>query len=175
MSATDEAEIRALHARMMDGWNQGSGEAFAEPFSTSIDFVGFDGTCFGSRDELIAFHTPLFATHLRGSRLVGEVVSVRFLSPTVAVLRARGTTIMRGRSKASAARESMQTMVAVKEGDRWSLTAFQNTRVRPIGHSVRAALLWLVGDWLWSFALPRRSEPGRPTPLATGAPERQAR
>jgi uncharacterized protein (TIGR02246 family) len=65
----------------MDGWNHGTGAAFADPLAADVDFVAFDGTYFKGRDAIVAFHDPLFKTHLRGSRLVGEVTTVRFLSP----------------------------------------------------------------------------------------------
>lgn len=34
---TDEAADRALYERLMDGWNQGSGEAFASVFTEDGD------------------------------------------------------------------------------------------------------------------------------------------
>ena len=40
----DEVAIRSLYERMMDGWNEGSGNDFAAPFTDDADFVGFDGT-----------------------------------------------------------------------------------------------------------------------------------
>jgi hypothetical protein len=40
----DEVEIRRLYKQMIDGWNNGSGNAFAAPFTDDSDFIGFDGT-----------------------------------------------------------------------------------------------------------------------------------
>lgn len=155
MSSTDEPAVRALYQRLMDGWNQGSGTAFAEPMAADVDFVPFDGVSIKGRDALARFHDPLFKTHLKGTRLVGEVTGVRFLSPTVALMHARGGTIMRRESQASPARDSIQTMVAVKGENGWSLAAFQNTRVRPIGRNFAGTMWWLLTDWLWRFARPR--------------------
>jgi uncharacterized protein (TIGR02246 family) len=165
MPSTDEHVVRALYERLMSGWNEGSGAAFAAPLAADVDFVAFDGSAFQGREAITAFHDPLFRTHLRGTRLVGEVTSVRFLSPTVALMHARGSTIMRGEAHASPARDSIQTLVAVKADGTWSLSAFQNTRVRPIGQGVAGTLLWLIGDWLWKLALGRTpAEPGRRAP-----------
>jgi hypothetical protein len=58
----DKAAVRGLYKQLMDGWNTGSGEAFA------------------------AFHQSLFDKRFKGTRLVGEVKSVRFLTPEVAVM-----------------------------------------------------------------------------------------
>ena len=153
---TDADALRGLYIGMMDGWNRGSGEAFAAPFDDEADFVAFDGTRFRRRDELVRFHDPLFKTHLKGTRLVGDVTDVRFLGPDVAVVHARGGTIMRGRSTPSRERDSLQTLVAVKRADGWRFVAFQNTRVRPIGQNALGTMCWLIGDWFWKWCLPRR-------------------
>jgi uncharacterized protein (TIGR02246 family) len=139
----------------MDGWNRGSGEAFAAPFAESCDFVAFDGTRFRGRDAIAKFHESLFKTHLKGTRLVGNVTDVRFVCPDVAVLHASGGTVRRGQSKPAPERDSIQTLVAARRNGVWQLIAFQNTRVRPIGRNVRGSLLWLASDWLWKWCLPR--------------------
>ena len=69
----DEAAVRALYQELMDGWNQGSGAAFAAVFTEDGDLVAFDGTHFKGRQEIAPFHQQLFDKWLKGSRLVGEV------------------------------------------------------------------------------------------------------
>lgn len=149
----DEAAIRALYEQLMDGWNKGSGEAFAAPFAEQCDLVAFDGTHFTTRQEIAAFQQALFDKWLKGTRLVGEVKQVRFLSDDVAVMHAVGGTLMRNESKPSPARDSIQTLVAKRTPKGWRLEAFQNTRLRVMGHSFAAVLLWNFTDWLWSFVL----------------------
>ena len=61
----------------MDGWNKGSGEAFAAPFAEDGDLVGMDGTHLKGRQEIISFNQQLFDTYVKGSRLVGKVRSVQ--------------------------------------------------------------------------------------------------
>jgi uncharacterized protein (TIGR02246 family) len=156
MHEHDLREVRALYTRTMDGWNAGSATAFAAAFADECEFVAFDGTRFHSRDELIRTHEPLFRTHLKGTRLIGDVTDVRFIGEDVAVLHAFGSTIMRGRRTSSPARDSIQTLVASKHAGQWQLVAFQNTRVRPIGQNVSGTMLWLVFDWLWQWCLPGR-------------------
>lgn len=155
--AADESAIRALYLQMMDGWNQGDAARFAAaPLTDDVDFIAFDGHQFHGRAELEEFHEPLFKTHLKGTRLVGDVTSIRFLSPDIALMHARGGTILKGRSSPAPERDSVQTMVAERREGRWWITAFQNTRVRPIGESFGGTLLWLVTDPLWGLVLPRR-------------------
>lgn len=147
--ADDEAAVRALYAQLMEGWNRGDAAAFAEPFSADGHLVAFDGMHFQGRENIIAFHQPLFDRWLKGTQLVGEVETVHFLSPNAAVLHARGSTVMPRRTRPSPERDSLQTLVAVREAGNWRLFAFQNTRIRPMSEATRNTLLWLFTDWLW--------------------------
>jgi uncharacterized protein (TIGR02246 family) len=153
--SSDEAAVRALYEQLMDGWNRGSGAAFAASFAEDGDLIGFDGTHLKGCEEIAAFHQPLFATYLKGTRLVGRVISVRFPSPTVALMHAVGGTVMRGKSAPAPERDSIQTLVATKRGDAWYLAAFQNTRLRPIGRNAGGTFVWLLSDWLWKLLRPK--------------------
>ena len=155
-SANDEASVRALYQELMDGWNKGSAESFAAPFAEDGDLIGFDGTHLKGRREIVSFHQPLFDKWLKGTRLVGEVKSVRFPTADVALMHAIGGTVMRGKSEPSPERNSIQTLVATKRGDAWSLAAFQNTRVRPMGSNAGGTAMWLFSDWLWRLFGPKR-------------------
>jgi uncharacterized protein (TIGR02246 family) len=157
----DESAVRALYQQLMDGWNKGSGDAFAAAFTEDGDLVAFDGTHFEGREEIAPFHQQLFEKWLKGSRLVGEVKDVRFLGPDVAVMHAVGSTIMRGKSEASPERDSIQTLVAVREAGEWRLAAFQNTRVRPMGPNLVAFVIWSLTDLLWKVLAPRRKDNAR--------------
>jgi uncharacterized protein (TIGR02246 family) len=152
----DEVAVRALYTQLMDGWNKGSGEAFAAPFAEDGHLIAFDGTPFKGRDEIVSFHQPLFDKWLKGTRLVGEVESVRFLSPDVALMHALGGTVMRGKSRPAPERDSIQTLVAIKRNGEWRLAAFQNTRVRPMSRNARSTFIWLFTDWLWKVFGPKK-------------------
>ena len=153
--SADEAAVRVLYQRLMDGWNEGSGEAFAAPFAEDGDLVAFDGTHFKGRREIVPFHQQLFQTYLKGTRLVGAVQDVRFLSNDVALMHAVGGTVMRGKSTPSPERDSIQTLVAVRISGSWQLAAFQNTRIRPMGRSASGTFVWLLSDWLWKLLRPK--------------------
>ena len=156
----DEAAVRSLYQELMNGWNRGSGEAFAAAFAHDGDLVAFDGTYFKGREEIAPFHQELFDKWLKGTRLVGKVEEVRFLSPEVAVMHAVGSTVMRGKSEPSPERDSIQTLVAVREkDDEWRLAAFQNTRVRHMGPNPIAFVLWMLTDLLWKVFRPNRRKP----------------
>ena len=152
----DEAAILAIYQKTLDAWNAGDGLAFAGPMAIDAEFIAFDGTRFKGRDEIGGFHDPLLKTHLRGTRLVGRVIGLRFLSDDVALLHVEGATIMRGASRPHPGRGSVQTLVAHKRAGAWEFAAFQNTRVRPIGRNHAGTLFWLIGYWVWQFVRPRR-------------------
>ena len=149
-SREEEAAVRALYQELMDGWNQGSGAAFAAVFTEDGDLVAFDGTHFKGREQIAPFHQQLFDKWLKGSRLVGQVKDARFLSPDVALMHAVGGTVMRGKSEPSPERDSIQTLVATRqEGDQWRLAAFQNTRLHPMDSSAGPFLVWTLSEQLW--------------------------
>src|SRR5215203_759966 len=147
--STDEAAVRALYQQLMDGWNQGSGDAFAAVFTEDGDLVGFDGTHLKGPQEIAPFHQQLFDKWLKGSRLVGLVKDVRFLSSDVALMHAVGGTVMRGKSEPVPERDSIQTLVATRQDGEWRLAAFQNTRLHPIDSSAVPFLIWTLSDLLW--------------------------
>ena len=149
VNLADEAAVRGLYQQLMDGWNRGSGHGFAAVFTEDGDLVAFDGTHFKGRKEIALFHQQLFDKWMKGTRLVGQVEHVRFLNPDVALLHAVGGTIMRGKTEPSPERDSIQTLVATRQGGEWRLAAFQNTRVRSIGRDAVAFLVWTLTDWLW--------------------------
>ena len=126
----------------MNGWNNGSGKVFATPFAENGDLVGFDGTHLKGRQEIDSFHQQLFDTYVKGSRLVGRMRSVRFLMPDVAIMYAVSGTIMSGQTDIEPERNSVQTLVAMKDsGGRWRLVAFQNTRAQYFGRPEQSQAL----------------------------------
>jgi uncharacterized protein (TIGR02246 family) len=123
VSASDEQTLATLYREMMEAWNRGSGDGFASAMTPEVEFVGFDGTWLHGKDDVAAAHQSLFDTHLNGTRLVGGVVRVRLIAPDVALVHARGNTIMRGKSAPAPARDSLQILVAVRQQGAWRLAA----------------------------------------------------
>jgi uncharacterized protein (TIGR02246 family) len=156
--SADEAAVRNLYRRLLDGWNMGSGAAFASVFTEDGDLVAFDGTRFKGRGEIETSHQELFDRWMKGSHLVGEVRDVRFPNPDVAVMQAVGSTVMRGKTRTSPERDSIQTLVATRESGEWRLAAFQNTRVRPIGRNPATFLIWALTDKLWRIFAPGKKD-----------------
>jgi uncharacterized protein (TIGR02246 family) len=156
-TGADEAVVRGLYKQLMEGWNRGSGAEFAAVFAEDGDLVAFDGTHFEGRQEIATFHQELFDKWMKGTRLVGRVKDVRFLSSDVALMHAVGGTMMRGKAEPSPERDSIQTLVAVRRDGEWRLAAFQNTRLR-IMRNGAAFLVSTISDLLWKvFRLNKRT------------------
>ena len=129
----DEAIICKLYQQMIDGWNAGNGDAFAAPYTDDSDFIGFDGTHMKGCQEIASFHQMLFDKFLKGSRLIGKIRGIRFVTTDVAMMIAVGGTIMAGQSDIEPERNSIHTIVAIKRDNNWYFTAFQNSRAQYIG------------------------------------------
>lgn len=148
-TANDEATIRALVHEIYDAWARNDARAYASYFEDDSDYVPFDGTRLHGREANEESHRQLFATVLAGTRLEGEVESVRFITPDVAVVHATGSVVWPWHRGVPKRRLSRQTMVFVRRGGTWRATAFHNTRVRPVpplkpgGAIVRGFRLWV--------------------------------
>jgi uncharacterized protein (TIGR02246 family) len=164
---TDERAVRALHRRVLEAWGAGDGEAFAAPFRDDAVFIGFDGSVMRGREQIASAHQEVFDRWMKGTRLVEEGTEVRFVARDVAIVHTLGGTLMRGKSEPAPERESIQTLVAVRDAGGWSFASFQNTRIRPIGAGAVSALLWLVPDRLWRLRF-RLSKTAPPKAVALG-------
>jgi uncharacterized protein (TIGR02246 family) len=145
----DEAQIRVLFENLLGDWGRGDGEAYGSRFTEDADYVAFDGTHTMGRWDISSSHQQLFDKFLKGTRLTGRILSIKFLRPHVALVHATGGTIMGGKTKPSPERASIQTLVAVREDDEWRFAAFHNCRVRPIGSGAAGFLIWALTDKLW--------------------------
>lgn len=145
---THESQAAKLYEAFLGAWNRGSSSDLASIFTADGDLVGFDGNHLNGREQIREHHKPLFERWLKGSRLVGQVKDVRYLTPDVAVMHAVGGTVMKGRDAPTRVRDSIQTLVAVRYQTDWQLAAFHNTRLRPLTGG-RALIAWTLSDWLW--------------------------
>jgi uncharacterized protein (TIGR02246 family) len=121
-----EGAIKALYQQLLDGWNRRSATEMASLFTENGSVVGFDGSQMNGRAEIEATLAPIFADHPTAA-YVGIVREVRALAPAVALLRADSGLIPPGTRDINPATNSIQSVVAVKEGETWRIALFQNT------------------------------------------------
>ena len=128
-----DAQIRALYAAFIEGWNQRSGAAVAAVFADDGDMVGYDGTTVNGRLSIASDLRRVFGSHPT-ARYVALVRSVRAVAGGVAVLLAHAGMIPPGEDDVDPGLHSIHTLVAVDEGGgRWKTTLFQATPAAWLG------------------------------------------
>jgi uncharacterized protein (TIGR02246 family) len=132
-NAADEAAIRALLQKCIEGWKKGSGEAFVAQFAEDSDFVTANGMHLKGRKQNASHHQQIFDTFFKGTRLWAQVKSVRFLRPDVALMHTHGTILKPGESDASPEPVSIQTLTVSKHGNEWLIDAFHNVPIQRQG------------------------------------------
>ena len=119
-------DIRDLYERMIAGWNAGDPAAMTRDFADDGQIVGFDGSEVSGREQIASHLAAIFANHKVAS-FVTLVREQREIAPDVMLLRAHAGMVPPGKSEINRATNAVQTLIAVKRGDRWQIALFQNT------------------------------------------------
>ncbi|CAM4490387.1 SgcJ/EcaC family oxidoreductase [Nocardia ninae] len=123
----DEAAIRALFERQAKAWYDGDAAAFAALFTEDADYVTWFGTHTKGRRQIHETHIPVLEKYLKHTRLDGEITGLRFLTPDVALIHARGA-VLKGNRRRNRRNTKVQTTVVVRTNGDWQIAAFQNTK-----------------------------------------------
>lgn len=127
---TSPADIAAsTFARLEAAWNRGDGTAFGAEFSDETDFVNIQGEHHrGDRSVIARGHDGILATVYAGSTVRYRVELARTLVPGV-VIAVASSTLDAPSGPLQGTNRSRTTVVLVDEGDRWAISAFQNTLI----------------------------------------------
>ena len=118
-----------VFARLEAAWNAADGTAFGAEFAAETDFVDIRGEHHrGGPDAMAAGHQAIFDTIYAGSTVSYRVDVAREIAPGVLVAVATSTLDAPGGPLAGC-HSSRITTVLRASGDRWEVTAFQNTLV----------------------------------------------
>jgi uncharacterized protein (TIGR02246 family) len=132
---SDEDAIRELLDRQVEGWDAGDAEAYASVFTPDADYVTFLGSHYKGRGAIAASYAPLFKKFLKGSRLEFEITQLRFLTPDVALVHAKGA-VAKGGGRRSRRNTRVNTTIAVRTDGRWLFAASQNTTHRRLAEKL---------------------------------------
>jgi uncharacterized protein (TIGR02246 family) len=116
----------ALYRRLIDGWNAHDADAMAGALSESSLVIGFDGSQMIGRQQAATEFGRIFADH-EVARYVTKVRSVTPLGADAALLHAVVGMVPPGSSEIKPEQNSIQTVVAHRAGDTWSVALFQTT------------------------------------------------
>jgi uncharacterized protein (TIGR02246 family) len=121
-----EQAARAVYADLVRYWNEGNAAGFAALFVRQGNIVGFDGSQVDGQDSIEAHLAQIFAHH-KTAAYVGKVREVRLLSPEVVLLRAVAGMVPPKDSDLNPALNTIHTLVASRQRDRWRAELFQST------------------------------------------------
>lgn len=124
--APEERAVRALYRQMIEGWNTRDAEAFAAPFASDGEAIGFDGSQMSGTEEIAATLHQIFRAHATVP-YVSKIRSVRLLSPDTALLRAIVGMRPAGQTTLNPALNAHQSLVATKSTGTWLIAFMQTT------------------------------------------------
>jgi uncharacterized protein (TIGR02246 family) len=127
---TDKSAIEAVVTQFKDAWNQHDAHAFAALFTEDADFTNVRGEQASGRKAVEDMHAPLFiGVVFKDSRLTGELRSVRFLKPDVAVADVDWEMTGAGGpgGVARPPRKGLLDWVLVKTSGSWLIVVMHNT------------------------------------------------
>jgi uncharacterized protein (TIGR02246 family) len=139
--SSDVAAIRSILPALIEAWDRGDGAGYASQFEEQSDFIAFDGVRHQGRARNASFHQEVFDTVLRGTRLVGDVEEVRFITGDVALLHMTGAALMPWQDGITADRHSRQSVVVVRRKEGWRIASLHNARIRPVRIPPKGSLL----------------------------------
>ncbi|MEU8927134.1 SgcJ/EcaC family oxidoreductase [Kitasatospora sp. NPDC048545] len=125
----DESAVRGLYRRVLEGWNQRDGAAFAGPFAEDGEVIEFDGTRYRGRSAIAAETGRVFADHPT-PEYVAKVRRVRALGADVAQLDGVAGMVADDAEDLDPALNAVQTVIAVNAGSGWRIALLQNTPAR---------------------------------------------
>ena len=126
LASPDDQAVRALYTDMLTQWNERNASGIARLFDRDGHVVGFDGSQLEGHRAIESEMARIFADH-QPAQYVGIVREVRFLSETVALLRAVAGMVPPGQTDLNPAVNAIQTLIAVKQDSTWQITLYQNT------------------------------------------------
>ncbi|WP_051711751.1 SgcJ/EcaC family oxidoreductase [Streptomyces sp. NRRL S-350] len=129
LSSEDEIAVRGLYHRVLEGWNRRDGSAFAGPFATDGEVIGFDGTGHRGRSAIAAELGRIFVDHAT-PRYVAAVRRVRALGAGAAQLEAVAGMVPDGAREPDPGLNAVQTVIAVNAGAGWRVALLQSTPAR---------------------------------------------
>jgi len=127
-SRSPEGAVNAVIDSLVAAWNVHDARAFAGAFAEDADFTNVFGMPAKGRREIERFHTPIFQTMFKKSRLAATETRVRFLSDAIAAADMRWE--MTGACDPSGnewpLRRGLMNMVLMRDDGAWSIAVMHN-------------------------------------------------
>lgn len=143
--SSDEMQVRAAVEGYLLAINSGDASAAADYWSETGHMLSADGTRLVGR-AAIKEDLEAFLRDNAGRQVGVQDVSIRFLTPTVAVEEGEATIVG---SDGEAASSTYQAIHVKQEGT-WKLESLRETEIAqpPSGRDHLKELAWLIGEWV---------------------------
>lgn len=134
LNTPDIAAIHALLRSTADAWGRGDGAAYGAHFTDDATDVTFTGTTYHGGQEIGRAHQALFDGFLKGTRLLVDVVDLRFYGPDTAIAVTHGEVTKSAARPRRLGKRATYTLVRTPGGDssgdggEWRIAAVQKTR-----------------------------------------------
>lgn len=125
-SADAESATRELYQRLIQAWNKRNARDYALAFASTGSIVGFDGSQVNGQMEIGAHVSEIFSHH-QTAAYVTIVREVRPITGDVTLLRSNVGMVPPGKDDIDPELNAIQSMVAVRKGEKWEVASFQNT------------------------------------------------
>ena len=134
-STTAATGVDTVVSAVVEAWNRHDMKAYSAQFTEDADFVNVVGMHFRGRPQIEAVHVDLHRTIFRNSNLRAVSTTVRRVNDQVAL--AHVAWEMTGAEglpgwNVPELRKGMMSLVLVRSGDRWRITAAHNTDAVPL-------------------------------------------
>jgi uncharacterized protein (TIGR02246 family) len=119
--------IRTTLDALSEAWRHGDGVAFADWCTDDVDFINLLGMYVKGRAAVVAVHEKIFKGPYANSTVVFDIEHVRPLSDDLlVVISPSRLDIPAGPVKGIVL--SIATLLFVRDGERWKIASFHNTR-----------------------------------------------
>ncbi|UQX05376.1 SgcJ/EcaC family oxidoreductase [Streptomyces sp. RerS4] len=125
----EEGAVLSVPLRFRGTWDRGDADALADVFADNGSLLLGDDQLQG-REQIRARLTESFAGAYRGTRVVHDPVSVRFLADGVAVAVTEGGVVRADQDGPAPEDQVRAVWVVVKEEGDWKLFSYQTSPVK---------------------------------------------
>ena len=120
-------ELQPTFDALSEAWKNGDGKAFAQWCTDDVDFINLLGMHVKGRDAVADLHEKIFHGPYQGSTVAFTIESVRAIAPdTVLAIVPSRIDAPTGPVKGTVL--SIASILLVRDGERWKLANFHNTR-----------------------------------------------
>ena len=137
-SKSDENAIRRILDDEVATWNQGDTDGYSKHFAADGTFTNVRGMFFTGQTAFRDRHEVIFKGPMRGTKLQQEVVSLRFLTPDIAICET--LTWVSGFNNGGPPNLDLDTkgrlrtrllQVMAKHGSEWQIEVYHNVDIKP--------------------------------------------